>query len=120
MTDTLETVDANLNPATREVATTDTSSQKSNGACETEESNSVVNRLLDVPVELMVSVGKTQISIAELVNIERDRLLKLDTKIEDPVSILANGKPVAYGYLEEADDGGFQVRVSTLIENRDR
>jgi len=81
------------------------------------DTRSLTDRLSDVPVELMVSVGKTRISIAELVSMEPDRLFRLDTKVEDPVSLLVNGKLFAYGYLEEADDGGFQIRISALVEN---
>ena len=117
MTDTLETTNQNSISPEQEIVAMTPQPDNSPPPAAVHNGKALTSKLFEVPVEIMVSVGKAKISIAELVSIERDRLFKLDTKVEDPVSILVNGKPVAYGYLEEAEDGGFQVRVSTLIGN---
>ena len=74
--------------------------------------------LLNVPVQVMVSVGFATVKIGELTSLTRDTLLNLNTKVDDPVQIIMNGKTIASGILEEsADTGHLQVRVSKITDS---
>ncbi|MEM9032669.1 MAG: FliM/FliN family flagellar motor switch protein [Pseudomonadota bacterium] len=73
----------------------------------------------DVPVILYVSVGRAKLPVGELLAIERNAVIALDRNIEDPVSIHAGDRIVAYGELQEledAEDGRLAVRITEIVD----
>lgn len=74
--------------------------------------------LMGVQIEISVSVGKTRLSLAELVKLEKESVLQLDSRIEDPVDIYVGDRLVARGELEEmdADGGGIGVRLTEVSD----
>ena len=80
---------------------------------------SVENVFKDVPVVLFVSVGRAKIPVGELLAIERNAVIALDRNVEDPVSIHAGDRVVAYGELQElegADGGRLAVRITEIVD----
>lgn len=67
--------------------------------------------LMGVQIEIMVSVGKTRLSLSDLVKLEKDSVLQLDSRIEDPVDIYVGERLVARGELEEMDPEGGRLGV---------
>ena len=67
--------------------------------------------LMGVQIEITVSVGKTRLSLSELVKLEKDSVLQLDSRIEDPVDIYVGERLVARGELEEMDPDGGRLGV---------
>jgi len=59
-----------------------------------------------VPIEIVVSVGKSKPTIQELLSFEKDSVIKIDRKIDDPVEIYAGSKLIALGNLEETSEEG--------------
>ena len=59
----------------------------------------------DVPVEIVVSVGRARPTIRDLLGLQADAVLTLDKGIEDPVDLLIGDRVIAHGVLEEAGDG---------------
>ena len=71
----------------------------------------------DVPVTLTVSVGKARLSIGELLALDRNAVVALDRKLEDPVTIHAGDRIVAYGELQEiegSEAGMLAVRITSI------
>jgi len=74
------------------------------------------NQFFDVPVTLTISVGHTTTDIGSLLNLEKDAVLTLDKKVEDPVTLYAGTRMVAYGELQEDENGQLAVRITELAE----
>lgn len=74
--------------------------------------------LMGVQIELTVSVGKTRLSLADLIKLEKDSILQLDSKIEDPVDIFVGDRLIARGELEEIDkdSGHLGVRLTEVAD----
>lgn len=83
---------------------------------ETEADESVLSSLksksvMSVLIEITVSVGKSRLSLSELVGLQPDSVLQLDSKIEDPVDIYIGDRLIARGELEESEDEGGQLGI---------
>ena len=74
--------------------------------------------VFSVPVEVTVSVGKASPLIGELLRMNRDALLPLDSSIEDPVEIWVGNRVIARGELQELEDGSDRlgVRLTEIID----
>jgi flagellar motor switch protein FliM len=67
-------------------------------------------RLMEVPVDVNVTFGQTQITGRQLLNLEEGDILMLDTDEEDPMEAYVQGVPKFYGYPGEAKGNkAFQV-----------
>jgi flagellar motor switch protein FliN/FliY len=54
----------------------------------------------NVKVEISVVLGRSVIPMHQLLRMGRGAVIELDTNQDDPVTILANDKPVAKGEIE--------------------
>jgi flagellar motor switch protein FliN/FliY len=75
-----------------------------------------------VPIEIRVSVGRARPRLREMMDLEPDAILPLDTRIEDPVLLYVGNKPIAEGELLELDGdqaGQLAVRVTRLLDGPD-
>jgi flagellar motor switch protein FliN len=79
----------------------------------TDGENVGLGSLLDVPVQITVHVGRTRITLGELVNLTPGSLLELDREANEPADILVNGKVVARGEIVTIDDS-YGVRVTDV------
>lgn len=79
-----------------------------------EDNNATVRQAaMSVPVHIEVVVGKTKLTVAEVMDTRRGKVLELDSKAGDLVEITANGKLLARGELNVFDDGRIGV---TFVE----
>ena len=60
---------------------------------------------MGVPIEVTISVGRARPLVAELVELKRDSVLTLDSKIDDPVELYIGDRLIARGELQEIEDG---------------
>ena len=83
-----------------------------------EASNRHQRAIFGVPVRVVVSVGAARPTIGELLNMKRDSLLPLDSKLEDPVDLMIGKRVVARGELQEIDDGEGRlgVRLTEIVD----
>lgn len=74
--------------------------------------------LHDLPVELVVELGRAQLTIRELSRLDRDDVVELDRNANEPLDVLVGGRLFARGEVVIVDD---QV-VLKLVEivNHDR
>ena len=69
--------------------------------------------LLDVPVQITVEVGRTRMSLAELVELAPGALIELDREAHEPADILVNGKVVARGEVVTIEES-YGVRITSV------
>ncbi|NBB98620.1 MAG: hypothetical protein GVY34_10730 [Alphaproteobacteria bacterium] len=70
-----------------------------------------------VPIEITVSVGFARPVVRDLMRLQRDSVLPLDRRIDDPVELYIGDKLIARGELQEldGDQAGFLgVRLTEL------
>lgn len=74
--------------------------------------------VLGIPIEVVISVGKARPLLSELVNLSRDSVLALDSKLDDPVEIMIGDRVIARGELQETDaeTGRLGVRLTEVAD----
>jgi flagellar motor switch protein FliN/FliY len=74
-----------------------------------------LSNLMDVPVKVTVEVGRTRLSLGELVKLGAGSLVVLDREAHEPADVLVNGKIVARGEVVTID-GAYGVRVTSIVQ----
>ena len=72
-----------------------------------------------VPIEIIVSVGRAHPTVGELLHLDRDAVLPLDRRVEDPVDLYVGDRLIARGELMEMDGenaGQLAVRLTELMD----
>jgi flagellar motor switch protein FliN/FliY len=77
-----------------------------------------VSFLQDIPIELVVELGRTRLTVRELSQLGRDDVIELDRSASQPLDILVGGKVFARGELVVVDDR-VALRVSELCGRDD-
>jgi flagellar motor switch protein FliN/FliY len=72
-----------------------------------------------VPVTMTVSVGQRRLSVQEVLDLTPDSVIALNSRIEDPVSLMVDDKLIAWGELVETGDGGIGVKITEIAEEAD-
>lgn len=75
-----------------------------------------------VPIEITISVGKARPLIRDLLTMQRDAVLPLDRRVDDPVELYVGERLIARGELEELDGDGkgqLAVRLTEVTDLRD-
>jgi len=75
-----------------------------------------------VPIEIVISVGRARPSVRELLRLTRDSVLPLDRRIEDPVELYVGDRLIARGVLEELEGdqaGKMAVRLTEVVDLSD-
>ncbi len=78
-----------------------------------------VHPFTQVPIEIMISVGKARPLLCDLLRLGRDAVLPLDTKVEDPVELYVGERLIARGELQELDGdraGQLAVRLTEVAD----
>ena len=76
----------------------------------------MASNLDNVKVEISVVLGRSVIPMHQLLRMGRGAVIELDTHQDDPVTILANDKPVAKGEIQIQGDK-IAVAVVDLLQN---
>src|SRR5258708_16282396 len=72
---------------------------------------SMASNVDNVKVEISVVLGRSVIPMHQLLRMGRGAVIELDTHQDDPVTILANDKPVARGEIQIQGD---KIAVSVV------
>lgn len=73
-----------------------------------------------VPVEIVVSVGRARPRISELLGLERHAVLTLDRRVDDPVELFVGDRLIARGQLVEQTgekEGQLAVRLTEITDS---
>ena len=75
-----------------------------------------IESLLEVPVRVTVQIGRTRMSLGELVALGPGSLIPLDREAHEPADILVNGRVVARGEVVTIDNT-YGVRITSLLKD---
>lgn len=76
--------------------------------------NSVI---LDIPVEVQIILGSTEMPVAELMALQKGSTVALDRRIGEPVEVVVNGRRIARGEITvmENDPSRFGIRLTEIV-----
>ena len=75
--------------------------------------------IMNVPVRLNVELGRTRISIKQLLELTQGSVLELDGLAGDPMDILINGYLIAQGEVVVVEDK-YGIRITDIITPSER
>lgn len=75
--------------------------------------------VLDIPVNISLRVGSTEISIRDLVKLVEGSVVTLDRDSSEPMDVLVNGTLIAHGEIVVVDDR-FGVRLTDVVSPLER
>lgn len=75
--------------------------------------------LHDIPIDLVVELGRATLSVRELSQLEQDDVVELSRLVNEPLDIMAGGQIFARGEVVVVDDR-VGLRITELIERGGR
>lgn len=91
----------------------------SDGGKAAESSEVNLELVLDIPVNISLRVGTTEISIRDLVKLVEGSVIALDRDAGEPMDVLVNGTLIAHGEIVVVDDR-FGVRLTDVVSPLER
>lgn len=73
-----------------------------------------VQRLLDVPIDVQIELGQTELSIRRILEIGPGSIIELDRMAGEPVDLVVNDKVIARGEVVVIEEN-FGIRVTQLV-----
>lgn len=80
----------------------------------TEEEGNKLDTILDIPVTISMEVGRTNISIRNLLQLNQGSVVELDRVAGEPLDVLVNGTLIAHGEVVVINDK-FGIRLTDVI-----
>ena len=78
-----------------------------------------IEAILDIPVTLSVTIGKTKISIRNLLQLNQGSVVELDRLAGEPLDVLINGTLVAHGEVVVVNEK-FGIRLTDVVSAQER
>ncbi len=75
--------------------------------------------ILDIPVTIAMEIGRTDISIRNLLKLNQGSVVELDRLAGEPMDVLVNGTLVAHGEVVVVNEK-FGIRLTDVISPADR
>jgi len=75
--------------------------------------------LLDIPLKVTVELGRTRMTLKQVLEMVPGSIVELDKLTGEPVDILVNGKLVARGEVVVIDEN-FGVRITEIVSPKER
>ncbi len=75
--------------------------------------------ILDIPVTIAMEIGRTTISIRNLLQLNQGSVVELDRLAGEPMDVLVNGTLVAHGEVVVVNDK-FGIRLTDVISASER
>lgn len=89
------------------------------GAARQQQGDANLDVILDIPVTLSMEIGRTRVSIQDLLQLAKGSVVELDRMAGEPLDVLVNGTLVARGEVVVVNDK-FGVRLNDVISPADR
>lgn len=68
------------------------------------DANISLEAVYDIPVQISVVLGKTQMQVSQLLKLGRGAVVELDRKVGEPIDIFVNNRLVARGEVVVVED----------------
>lgn len=75
--------------------------------------------ILDIPVNISMEVGNTEISIRNLLQLNQGSVIELDRLAGEPLDVLVNGTLIAHGEVVVVNEK-FGIRMTDVISPSER
>ena len=83
------------------------------------EENANIDVILDIPVTLSMEIGRTQISIRHLLQLNQGSVVELDRLAGEPLDVMVNGTLIAHGEVVVVNER-FGIRLTDVISPAER
>ncbi len=70
--------------------------------------------VMEIPVELTVELGSTEMPLRDVMNLATGSLIELDKKADEPVSLYVNRKLVARGEVVVVENN-FGIKITSVV-----
>lgn len=78
-----------------------------------------IGLIMDVPLDVVVELGKTRKTIKEVLELSQGSIIQLDKLAGEPVDLLVNGKLIARGEVVVIDEN-YGIRITNILSPMDR
>jgi flagellar motor switch protein FliN/FliY len=75
--------------------------------------------LLDIPLDISVELGRTNMTLKQVLDLGSGSLIELDKLTGEPVDILVNGKVIAEGEVVVIGEN-FGIRITKILSKKER
>lgn len=90
-----------------------------NQAIDVDANNEKMEMILDIPVNVTVEIGRTKMSIRNLLQLNQGGIVALDRLAGEPLDVLVNDTLVAHGEVVVVNDK-FGVRLTDIVSKAER
>jgi len=84
-----------------------------------EEEQRKLDAIMDIPVTISMEVGRSNISIRNLLQLKQGSVVELDRVAGEPLDVLVNGTLIAHGEVVVVNDK-FGIRLTDVISQTER
>ncbi|GAA6185424.1 MULTISPECIES: flagellar motor switch protein FliN [Alteromonadaceae] len=85
----------------------------------TQKEKKKLDTILDIPVTISMEVGRSHISIRNLLQLNQGSVVELDRVAGEPLDVLVNGTLIAHGEVVVVNDK-FGIRLTDVISQIER
>ncbi len=78
-----------------------------------------INRVLDIPVQLSVELGRVKVPIKYILQLAQGSVVELDALAGEPMDVLVNGYLIAQGEVVVVNDK-FGIRLTDVVTPSER
>jgi len=78
-----------------------------------------ISRVLDIPVQLSVELGRTRVPIKYILQLAQGSVVELDALAGEPMDVLVNGYLIAQGEVVVVNDK-FGIRLTDVVTPSER
>jgi flagellar motor switch protein FliN/FliY len=84
-----------------------------------DEEKTKLDTIMDIPVTITMEVGRSQISIRNLLQLNQGSVVELERVAGEPLDVLVNGTLIAHGEVVVVNDK-FGIRLTDVISQIER
>ncbi|MCH1920576.1 flagellar motor switch protein FliN [Shewanella sp. A3A] len=85
----------------------------------TDDESAKLDTILDIPVTISMEVGRSFISIRNLLQLNQGSVVELDRVAGEPLDVMVNGTLIAHGEVVVVNDK-FGIRLTDVISQTER
>lgn len=78
-----------------------------------------LENLSRIPLKVSAVLGKTSLTIGQLLQMEPGTVLELDREVDDEIDVCVNGSPVAKGELM-VENGRLGITITRILDNEEK
>ncbi len=75
--------------------------------------------IMDLPVRVMIELGRTQMPLGDLMSVQNGEVIELDVEAGEPLNLVVNGCLIAQGEVVIVDDR-YGIRLTDIISPSER